>query len=59
MDATAVSLCMENDLPICVFNGNDEANIGRVVRGLRIGTVVATGRRPAAAGEDEATGHES
>jgi uridylate kinase len=46
MDATAVSLCLENDLPIYVFNVNDEANIGRVVRGERIGTVVATGHRP-------------
>src|SRR5262249_8987363 len=46
MDGTAVSLCIANDLPICVFNVNDEANIGRIVRGMRIGTVVATGRRP-------------
>jgi uridylate kinase len=52
MDATAVSLCLENDLPIYVFNVNDEANIGRVVRGERIGTVVATGRRPS--GPDQA-----
>ena len=44
MDATALSLCMENDMPIHVFNIDDAANIGRIVRGEHIGTVVATGR---------------
>ena len=34
MDATALSLCMENDLPIHVFNVNDAHNIGRIVAGL-------------------------
>ena len=47
MDATALSLCMENDLPIYVFNLDDERNIGRVVRGEPVGTVVATNRRVA------------
>ena len=41
MDATALSLCMDNDMPIYVFNVDDAANIGRVVRGERIGTVVS------------------
>ena len=53
MDATALSLCMDNDMPIYVFNIDDAANIGRVVRGEGIGTVVSTGRRvapPAARG---------
>jgi uridylate kinase len=40
MDATAVSLCMENKLPIMVFDLNDEGNIRRVVAGERIGTVI-------------------
>jgi uridylate kinase len=44
MDATALSLCMDNDMPIYVFNIDDPANIGRVVRGDSIGTVVSTGR---------------
>lgn len=41
MDATAVSLCMDNKLPIVVFNLNKEGNIKRVVLGERIGTLVA------------------
>ncbi len=40
MDATAVSLCMENKLPIIVFDLRDEGNIRRVVDGERIGTLV-------------------
>jgi len=47
MDATALSLCMDNDMPIYVFNVDVPANIGRVVRGEDIGTVVSTGRRVA------------
>ena len=41
MDATAVSLCMDNKLPIVVFNLNQKGNIKRVVLGQRIGTVVS------------------
>jgi uridylate kinase len=40
MDATAVSLCMDNKLPIIVFNLNKEGNIKRVVLGEKVGTVV-------------------
>ena len=40
MDATAVSLCMDNHLPIIVFNLNRRGNIKRVVLGESIGTVV-------------------
>ena len=43
MDSTALSLCMDNDLPIYVFNMDDERNIERIVSGERVGTVVATG----------------
>ena len=44
MDSTALSLCMDNALPIYVFGLDDERNIGRVVRGERIGTIISTGR---------------
>ena len=43
MDVTALSLCMDNRLPIHVFNMDDEGNIDRIVCGERVGTVVATG----------------
>jgi len=41
MDATAVSLCMENSLPIVVFNLTEEGTLLRLVRGERVGTVVS------------------
>jgi uridylate kinase len=41
MDATAISLCMDNDLPILVFNLNVPGNIMRIVSGESIGTLVA------------------
>ena len=41
-DATAFSLCMDNNMPIIVFNLLTEGNIGRAVRGERIGTLVST-----------------
>jgi uridylate kinase len=40
MDQTALTLCMNNGLPICVFNMKDEANIDRIVSGERVGTLV-------------------
>jgi uridylate kinase len=40
MDSTAISLCMDNKLPIITFNLNKPGNIARVVRGESIGTVV-------------------
>ena len=42
MDSTALSLCMDNNLPIHVFNMDDERNIDRIVCGERVGTVVST-----------------
>jgi uridylate kinase len=42
MDSTALSLCMDNQLPIYVFNMDDERNIDRIVSGERVGTVVST-----------------
>jgi uridylate kinase len=43
MDATAISLCMDNGLPIVVFNLTRKGNILRVVLGEKIGTVVQGG----------------
>ena len=45
MDATAVSLCMENALPIIVFDLREDGNIRRVVTGEPIGTLVHGGVR--------------
>jgi uridylate kinase len=47
MDATAISLCMDHDLPIIVFELLKAGNIRRVVRGEDVGTLVhaAAGRR--------------
>ena len=47
LDGAAVSLCMENDLPIIVFDLNGPDNIARVVEGQKIGTLIAG---PVAAG---------
>ena len=41
MDTTAISLCMDNNLPIIVFNLNKPGNIRRVVMGEEVGTLVA------------------
>src|SRR3954471_16602910 len=41
-DATAFSLCMDNRMPIIVFNLLTEGNIARAVAGERIGTLVST-----------------
>jgi uridylate kinase len=40
-DATAISLCMDNALPIVVFDLRTEGNIARAVRGEKIGTLVS------------------
>ena len=40
MDATAISLCMDNNMPIIVFNLLKEGNIKRVITGEKIGTAV-------------------
>jgi uridylate kinase len=44
MDATAISLCMDNDLPIVVFNLTKQGNILKAVLGEKIGTVVRGGK---------------
>jgi uridylate kinase len=40
MDSTAISLCMDNKMPIVVFNMNVQGNLKRVVMGERVGSVV-------------------
>ncbi len=40
MDSTAISLCMDNELPIVVFDSTQRGNIRRVVAGEDIGTTV-------------------
>jgi uridylate kinase len=42
MDSTALALCMDNNLPIVVFNMSDETSIGKIVSGERVGTLVRT-----------------
>ena len=44
MDATAIALCRENNLPIVIFNLNQHGNIQRVVMGERIGSLVNAGQ---------------
>jgi len=41
MDATAIALCRENNLPIVIFNLNERGNIRRVVIGERVGSLVS------------------
>lgn len=43
MDATAIALCRENNLPIVIFNLNQSGNIRRVVMGERVGSLVNQG----------------
>ena len=42
MDATALALCMENSMPIHVFDMNTDGNIDRIVCGEQVGTVVSS-----------------
>ena len=42
MDATAISLCMDNKLPIVVFNLRTPGNLRRVVMGEPVGTIVTS-----------------
>ena len=44
MDSTALTLCMDNNVPIIVFDMNVAGNIRRVVMGDDIGTLVGTSR---------------
>jgi uridylate kinase len=44
MDSTAISLCMDNEMPILCFNLQDPKNIHRAIGGEKIGTLVHAGR---------------
>jgi len=43
MDSTAISLCMDNRMPIIIFNMNTPGNIRRVVMGEKVGSTVTAG----------------
>jgi uridylate kinase len=45
MDSTAITLCMDNNLPLIVFNLKEAGNLLRVVQGDRIGTLVTAASR--------------
>jgi uridylate kinase len=57
MDATAVSLCMDNDLPIVVFDLMGKGNVVRAVRGERIGTLVGGNGHGGSASVGQGKGH--
>ena len=42
MDSTALALCMENGMPLNVFNMEDEESLARIISGVRVGTLVST-----------------
>jgi uridylate kinase len=42
MDSTALALCMDNGMPLNVFNMDDETNISKIISGERVGTLVST-----------------
>ncbi len=42
MDLTAISMCMDNNLPVCVFNLRDEGALRRIINGEEIGTLVGS-----------------
>jgi uridylate kinase len=48
MDSTALALCMENGMPLNVFNMDDDTNLARIISGVRVGTLVSTSQ-----GEDD------
>ena len=46
MDSTAVIHCMENDMPILVFNVQESGNIVRAIRGEAIGSLIVGDSHP-------------
>jgi len=42
MDSTALALCMENGMPLNVFNMDDETSLAQIISGVRVGTLVST-----------------
>ena len=53
MDSSAISLCMDNELPILVFNMTEPGNIMKAVCGdLTVGTLVTAGETAATTGQN-------
>ena len=50
-DSTAISLCMDNNMPIVVFNLLKEGNIARAVAGEKIGTMISNAASKVSRGE--------
>jgi uridylate kinase len=48
MDSTALALCMENAMPLNVFNMDDDSALAQIISGERVGTLVST-----AAGDED------
>jgi len=44
MDQTAITLCMDNQIDLCVFNMSVDGNIARAVNGEKIGTIISGGK---------------
>jgi uridylate kinase len=42
MDSTALALCMENGMPLNVFNMDDDTSLAKIISGVRVGTLVST-----------------
>ena len=42
MDSTALALCMDNAMPLNVFNMDDDTSLARIISGERVGTLVTT-----------------
>lgn len=40
MDSTATTLCMDNNIPIIVYNMNTKGNLEKIINGEKIGTIV-------------------
>jgi uridylate kinase len=51
MDSTAISLCMDNHLPIIVFNFTGKGNVGKIIEGKKVGTLVKGGYSHAGRGK--------
>ena len=52
MDSTALALCMENAMPLNVFNMDDDTSLARIISGERVGTLVSTAEERAMAAEN-------
>jgi uridylate kinase len=54
MDSTAISLCMDNRLPIIVFSLMGKGNIKKILEGKKVGTLVKGGDSHAGRGKKKA-----